>query len=70
MWDGCGDALKKRFNSLHKRVVKLIFPDTNLTTEHGKKERFFYDNDPTKISGIQGPCTNKVFSTEPLGHNI
>ena len=37
----CGtDVLKKRLNSLLRRVVKLIFPDANLTTEQGKKEIF------------------------------
>ena len=34
VWDGCSDVLKKRLNSLHRRAVKLIFPDTTLTTEY------------------------------------
>ena len=34
MWDGCSDVLKKRLNSLHKRAVKLILPDTTLITDH------------------------------------
>ena len=33
VWDGCSDLLKKRLNSLQRRSVKLIFPDTTLTTE-------------------------------------
>ena len=28
VWDGCSDVLKKRLNSLHRKAVKLIFPDT------------------------------------------
>ena len=34
VWDGCSDVLKKRLNSQHRRAVKLIFPDTTLTTEN------------------------------------
>ena len=33
VWDGCSDVLKKRLNYLHRRAVKLIFPDTTLTTD-------------------------------------
>ena len=33
VWDGCSDVLKKRFNSLHRRAEKFIFPDTILTTD-------------------------------------
>ena len=33
VWDGCSDLLKKRLNSLQRRSVKLIFPDTTLTTD-------------------------------------
>ena len=33
VWDGCSDVLKKILNSLHRRAVKLIFPDTTLTTD-------------------------------------
>ena len=36
VWDGCSDVLKKRLNSLHRRGVKLIFPDT--TSDHKLKE--------------------------------
>ena len=32
------DVLKKRLNSLHRRAVKLIFPDTTLTTDQKLKE--------------------------------
>ena len=28
VWDGCSDVLKKRLNSLHRRAVKLILPNT------------------------------------------
>ena len=38
VWDGCSDVLKKRFNSLHRRTVKLILPDTTLTTDQKLKE--------------------------------
>ena len=38
VWDGCSDVLKKRLNSLHRRAVKLIFPDTSLTTDQKFKE--------------------------------
>ena len=34
VWDGCNDVLKKRLNSLHRRAVKLVFPDTILITDH------------------------------------
>ena len=37
MWDGCSDVLKKRLNSLHRRAVELIFPDTTLTTDQKLK---------------------------------
>ena len=37
-WDGCSDVLKKRLNSLHRRAVKLILPDTTLTTDQKLKE--------------------------------
>ena len=36
VWDGCSDVLKKRLNSLHRRAVKLILPDT--TTDQKLKE--------------------------------
>ena len=36
--DGCSDVLKKKLNSLHRRAVKLIFPDTTLTTDQKLKE--------------------------------
>ena len=38
MWDGCSDVLKKKLDSLHRRAVKLIFPDTVLTTDQKLKE--------------------------------
>ena len=38
VWDGCSDVLKKILNSLHRRAVKLIFPDTTLTTNQKLKE--------------------------------
>ena len=38
VWNGCSDVLKKRVNSLHRRVVKLIFPDRTLTTDQKLKE--------------------------------
>ena len=38
VWDGCSDFLKKRLNSLHRRAVKLILPDTTLTTDQKLKE--------------------------------
>ena len=37
VWDGCSDVLKKRLNSLHRRAVKLIPPDTTLTTDQKLK---------------------------------
>ena len=33
VWDGCSDVPKKRLHSLHRRAVKLIFPDKNLPTD-------------------------------------
>ena len=33
VWNRCSDLLKKILNSLHRRAVKLIFPDTTLTTD-------------------------------------
>ena len=38
VWDGCSDVLKKRLDSLHRRAVKLIPPDTTLTTDQKLKE--------------------------------
>ena len=38
VWTGCSDVLKKKLNSLHRRAVKLIFPDTTLTTDQKLKE--------------------------------
>ena len=38
VWDGCSDVLKKRLNYLHRRAVKLIRPDTTLTTDPKLKE--------------------------------
>ena len=35
---GCSDALKKRLNSLYRRAVNLILPDTTLTTDRKLKE--------------------------------
>ena len=37
VWDGCSDVLKKRLNPLHRRAVKLIFPDKTLTTDQKLK---------------------------------
>ena len=37
-WDGYSDVLKKRLNSLHRRAVKLVFPETTLTTDQKLKE--------------------------------
>ena len=33
VWDGCSDVVKKRLHSLHRRAVKLIFPDKTLITD-------------------------------------
>ena len=38
MWDGCSDVLKKGSNFLQRRAVKLIFPDTTLTTDQKLKK--------------------------------
>ena len=38
VWDGCSDVFKRRLNSLHRRAVKLILPDTTLTTDQILKE--------------------------------
>ena len=38
VWDGYSDILQKRLNSLHRRAVKLIFPDTTLITDQKLKE--------------------------------
>ena len=38
VWDGFSDVLKKRLNSLHRRAVKLILPDTTVTTDQKLKE--------------------------------
>ena len=38
MWDGCSNVLKKRLNSLHRRAVMLILPDTTLTADQKLKE--------------------------------
>ena len=33
VWGGCSDVLKNRLNSLYRRAVKLIFPNTTLITD-------------------------------------
>ena len=38
VWGGCSDVFDKRLNSLHRRAVKLIFPDTTLTTDQKLKD--------------------------------
>ena len=38
VWDRCSDVIKKIFNSLQRRAVKLILPDTTLTTDQKLKE--------------------------------
>ena len=38
VWDGCSNVLKKILNSLHRRAVKLILPDTTLATDQKLKE--------------------------------
>ncbi len=38
VWDRCSDVLKKRLHTLHRRAVKLILPDTTLTTDQKLKE--------------------------------
>ena len=38
LWDECSDVLRKRLNSLHRRAVKLILPDTSLTTHQKLKK--------------------------------
>ena len=38
VWDACSDVLKKILNSLHRRAIKLILPDTTLTTDQKLKE--------------------------------
>ena len=48
VWDGCSDVLKKRLNSLHRRAVKLILPDTTLTTD--QKFKGDENNEPTKTT--------------------
>ena len=47
VWDGCTDVFRKRLNSLHRRAVKIIFPDTTLTTDQKFKKRD-ENNEPTK----------------------
>ena len=34
VWDRCSDVIKKIFNSLQRRAVKLILPDTTLLTRN------------------------------------
>ena len=38
VWGGCSDVLKMILNSLHRRAVKLILPDTTLTPDQKLKE--------------------------------
>ena len=38
VWGGCSDVLREKLNSLHRRAVKLIFPDATLTTDYKLKE--------------------------------
>ena len=63
MWEECSDVFKKRLNSLHRRAVKLIFPDATLTTDQKLKE--------LRIRSLQkqleynkGLCMYRVLSNE------
>ena len=38
VWDRCNDVLKRSLNSLHRRVVNLIFPDTTPTADQKLKK--------------------------------
>ena len=38
VWGGYSDVFNKILNSLHRRAVKLIFPDTTLTTDQKFKD--------------------------------
>ena len=38
VWDGSSDIHLKRLNSLHRRAMKLIIPDTTLTTDEKLKK--------------------------------
>ena len=45
------DVLKMRLNSLHRRAVKLIFPDTIITTDQILFSN--EDKEPIQTYGIQ-----------------
>ncbi len=38
VWDGCSEHLLKRLNSLQRRAVKLVVPDSSLTTDEKLKQ--------------------------------
>ena len=63
VWDGCNDVLKKRLNSLHRRAVKLIFPDTTLTTDQKLKEMRIMSLQK-QLEYNKGLFVNRVLSNE------
>ena len=39
VWDGCSEIHHSKLNSLHRRAVKLLNPDKNLSTDEKQKAR-------------------------------
>ena len=67
VWDGCSDVLKKRLNSLHRRAVKLILPDTTLTTDQKLKEMRIMSLQK-QLEYNKGLFMYRVLSNEPPGY--
>ena len=63
VWEGCSDVLEKALNSLHRRAVKLIFPNTTLTTDQKLKRlmrimRLYTNNwNTTRVCSCSGSLT-------------
>ena len=77
--DRCSDVLKKRLNSLHRRAVKLVPPDTTLTTDQKlKKMRIMnLQKQPEYNKGLfiyrvlsNGPQGIYITCTHTLSHAI
>ena len=79
VWEGCSDVLEKALNSLHSRAVKLIFPNTTLTTDQKLKRlirimRLYTNNcNTTRVCSCSGSLTMRpgprVYKYPTCTHN-
>ena len=65
--DGCSDVLKKILNSLHRRAVKLVLPNTTLTSDQKLKEMRIMSLQK-QLEYNKGLFMYRVLSNEPPGY--